>query len=113
MPLPLWLPVAGEENVCARGSSGACVCFASLALSPAPSPIAHTDSPLSLPPYLGPPGLSVSCSPSSWPALGEGQIFTALRLTQDRTGVQKTGVSLQVPKAGGQALSTCRRPGLG
>ena len=82
---------------------------------PLPRPLSHSAHRLPpLPSTLSwPPGLSVSCSPSSWPALGEGQIFTALRLTQDRTGVQKTGVSLQVPKAGGQALSTCRRPGLG
>lgn len=33
-------------------------------------------------------GLSVSCSLHSWPALGEGQIFTAPRLTEDRTGAQ-------------------------
>lgn len=41
-------------------------------------------------------GLSVSCSLHSWPALGEGQIFTAPRLTEDRTGAQKTGVSSQL-----------------
>lgn len=101
----------GRRMCVPEGSPGACVCLSASPLWPSPSPLSHSAHrlpPPSPPPHPG-PRLSVSCSPSSWPALGEGQIFTALRLTQDRTGVQKTGVSLQVPKAGGQALSTSRR----
>lgn len=111
LPLPFWGMYLPE------GPPGACVCLCALplpALSQPPLPQRTPGLPVFRlpPPHLHPilaPGLSVSSSLSSWPALGEGQIFTALRLTQDRTGVQKTGVSLRVTKARGKAGSSSRR----
>lgn len=110
----LWFSTAQQRRICVpEGPPGACVCLPALplpALSQPPLPQCTPDLqvfrlplPASTPSW--PPGLSVSCSLSSWPALGEGQIFTALRLTRDRTGVQKPGVSLRVTRVErGQSL---------
>lgn len=69
-------------------------------LSPSSMPAFPACKFLPFTPFLA-PGLSVSCSLHSWPALVEGQIFTALRLTEDRTGAQETGVSLQLTQTEG------------
>lgn len=101
----------GRRMCVPEGVPGACVCLSTSPLWPSPSPLSmstHRLPPPRLHPILA-PRLSVSCSPSSWPALGEGQIFTALRLTQDRTGVQKGWCEPASPPNGGQALSTSRR----
>lgn len=78
-----------------KGAPGTCVCsvFPTPTLSSMPAHPACKFPPFT--PFLA-SGLSVSCSLHSWPALGEGQIFTAPRLTEDRTGAQKTGVSSQL-----------------
>lgn len=107
----LWLP--WSRAYLPQGPPGACICFASPLCSPNPPSIrAHQAcefpiSPLPTPLILAP--WPVSCSLSSWPALGEGQIFTTWRLTQDRTGIQKTGVSLRVTKTEGKAWFSSRR----
>ena len=98
--------MASGEHFCPRG-------LHLLRLSlPSPNPLfMHTPGlqvfPLPTPPLPILAPWPVSLSLSSWPALGEGQIFTTERLTQDRTGIQKTGVSL-LTKTEGKTWSSSR-----
>lgn len=99
-----------EGNRRVHGGPGPCL----LCLSPSLLlPLLHIQArPAKFPAPLPLPGprLSVSCSLRSWLALGEGQIFTAPWLTQDRTGAQRPGVSLSDP---GHSLVSIQEPGWG
>lgn len=102
-----------KGKIFARGSPrGLCLLCLPLPSPSPPSIRAHQACKFSTwPPFLA-LGLSVSCSLSSWPALGEGQIFTAPQLTQDLTGT-KDWCEPWIHRNRGQSLVFNQAPDLG